>query len=213
MKLILFMTFIFFIFPACLQAYQVGGKAKPNFGNTAAQEKQEESTGAKAQQTRSFTSYSSRQNWNKKVETQTVQTSPAGSNVSHFQTVQSAQAEESAADAQPVAAAQATKGSADKSGGKPVNAAKPAPAAPAVAATQASSQTAAGAGDMAQAAAAMQQVQNMMNMVNQMGGNAAPAGGKPAAANTATSSAGMNIPGMSSFKFPTSQGASSSPKK
>lgn len=162
-------------------AYQVGGTSRPNFSTSAATAKQdkpdeEKTSSAPGQarvQTRSFTSYGSRQGsaWRQGVQTKTVQTQTA--------TAQPKDTADEAAQKAGVAlnkqVAQAPKKEDVAPAAAP--AAKPAPP-PAPAANNAPA-------DQAAAMQQLQNVQNMMGALGNMGGTAAPGGAKKGGDTTA----------------------------
>lgn len=180
MKTILTIIVLFIFFPAFIGAYEVGGKAKSNFNSQSpvqadVQEKEKEQAPA----TRSFTSYSSRQNWTKGVQTQKVQTQVAGTNVTDFKSTPT-----------PVPGGKANVDRAVQSATPVESAAVP---------TQASTQTAAGAAGTAQMAAVMQQLQGVQNMVKTMGAAAQTATGAQQPAGAAAASGTTPPAGMPDF--------------
>ena len=175
-------------------AYEVGGKAKSNFGPAAAEQTETETT---TPQYRSFSNYSSR-NGNKGVQTNRVQTNLAGQQVTQFKPL----------EPQPETAVQqaVTKKAAAADEKKATTGARTTDAAGAAnpTAAQNAAQPAAGTPDMAQAQAAIQQLQSLQNMMKNMNGaaggaaaGATGAAGSAAAGQKQAPGAGMpNIPGM-----------------
>ncbi|MGN0016075.1 MAG: hypothetical protein ACI37O_01890 [Candidatus Avelusimicrobium sp.] len=188
MRIVLLVSVLFISCSVFAQMYRSGGTRKANFGTQQTEQTGEEEKssvpGAKSGvKTRTFTSYGARQQWSKGVQTQTVQTSTAG-------TAAQAPAEETVLPG------------AEKKLGAAAKKASPAPkAAPAGSAAQqqpaAQAQAAQPAAMPAEAAAAMQQVQGLQDMLKNLGGAAGTgaAAGAPAGAAPAMP-AGMNIPGM-----------------
>ena len=165
----------------CAGAYQVRGKAKSNFGAVVTEEQTETETAPN--QPRSFSSYSSH-NWNKGVQTNRVQTTLAGEQVTQFEPLAP---QASAPAAKPAAGKTAAKeGAAPAAAVAPAQAPKPTP-------TQASTQPAAGNAQVEQAMQQLQAVQDMMKNVGAMtGGNPSGAAGK----NGQKQDTPVAIPGM-----------------
>ena len=157
MKKYLFFFFLFVALP--LVAYQAGQAGRANFGSAAQQ------PAAQTQGYRSFTNSGNK--WRQGVQTQTVQTSRAGSAATEFEPVE----QKAPVGKKTVAAAPAA---ANK------------PAVPAAASTQPSTGTAAMPANVDPAAIMQQAMQGMPDMAALMGGAAANNGQKPAA------SAGQN---------------------
>lgn len=189
MRLAILLSVLFISGSVFAQTYRSGGTRKANFGAQQTQdadqngESKSSVPGAKSNvQTRTFTSYGARRQWGKCVQTQTVQTTTAGT-----------AAPENTGEVQLPGAEKKLGAAAKKSIPAPKGAAAPAqqPAA-------AQAGTAAQPPAMpAEAAAAMQQVQGLQEMLKGLGGAAGAAGGASApAAGAAGMPAGMNIPGM-----------------
>lgn len=177
------------------QTYRAGGTARPNFGSGQAEEKQEESSvpGARSNvQTRTFSSYGSRQqrDWSKGVQTQGVRTNTAGSAEYTDKADEQAARAAAALGVGKKEAAPAT-----LSGKKPAKAAAGAQPSAKGAANNAAPAAAQPGQD---ANAMLQQVQAMMQGLGgaPAGGNASggkAAGGMPSIPGMP---AGMNVPGM-----------------
>lgn len=185
MKIITLLSVLFVSCSVFAQTYRSGGVRKANFG---AQNTQKEESGTEKSsvpganstvKTRTFTSYGARRQWGKGVQTQTVQTSTAGT------------AQEAAAEPDMLPGAEKKLGAAAKKGAP---AAKAAPAA-AQPAGQAQPQAQPPAMP-AEAAAAMQQMQGLQDMMKNLGGAAGGAPANAPAGAAAGMPAGMNIPGM-----------------
>ncbi len=156
MKKYLFLTVLFVALP--LVAYQAGQAGRANFGTVSQQQPSNRGY-------RSFTNSGNK--WRQGVQTQTVQTSRAGSAATEFEPVE----QKAPVGKKTVAAAPAA---ANK------------PAVPAAASTQPSTGTAAMPANVDPAAIMQQAMQGMPDMAALMGGAAANNGQKPAA------SAGQN---------------------
>ncbi len=144
----------------CAEAYQTGPANRANFGDSTQQPAQSVPQNGY----RSFSNYNNR-NWGQGVQTQTVETSLAGSSAKEFE-------------------APAKKAPAGKQAAQPAQAAKPM-AKPA----QAQPSTPAASAPTGDPVAILQQVQGMMqNMQSMTGGT--PATGQPAAGQASSASTG-----------------------
>lgn len=191
MKFVTLLSVLCISCAVCAQTYRSGGVRKANFGGQQAQQDQNadaqksSAPGAKSGvKTRTFTNYGARQRaWSKGVQTQTVQTSTAGT------------------PAQGTGEEMLSSGAEAKVGGTIKKAAAPEAAAPADAKGQ--PQTPAQAVQPPalppEAAAAMQQLQGMQEMMKGLGAGmpGMPAAGGAGAKGASAAPAGMpNIPGM-----------------
>lgn len=182
----------FSVLTAQAQMYRSGNSSKSNFGGNNSTQKEDSSVpGANSNiQTRTFSNYSSRQNWSKGVQTKPVQTTTAGSQEYKDQ----ADAQSAQADA---AVEQMMKGVNQQNVGKsgalqnvPASAPQSAANTVSAGASSASSNQVSPA-QTDPAAAMMQQVQQMQQMI--MGNNNSASSGT---SGMPTMPAGVNVPGM-----------------
>lgn len=199
MRFLMMIVCMGLLVPVSAQTYRTGSSSRPSFGGTAADSSTEESSvpGARSNiQTRTFSNYSSRKNWSKGVQTQTVQTNTAGSQQQSFEEITApgtaAAVQAAMSGKNQVQAQQSATGKSAATTSAQTNA----KTAPSTAQPAAQGQPAAAADPTAM----LQQMQGMLQGLGAMGGN--PAGGAKGGSSTGGVGsipgmpAGVNVPGM-----------------